>query len=113
VAGTLNFLLQATGSAALASAGGSSALLLAGAVLFGLGIGNLLSLPPLIAQSEWPAEEVARVVAMVTAVNQAFYAFGPGVFGTLLEGFGAWAPPVAAGLLQLAAAAVLTAGRRG
>src|SRR5918993_2951508 len=36
-AGALNFLLQATGSAALASAGGGSALLLPGAVLFGLG----------------------------------------------------------------------------
>jgi MFS family permease len=112
--GVLNFLLQASGSAALALAAGESpALLLLGAVLFGLGLGNLLSLPPLIAQSEWPATEVAQVVALVTAVNQAFYAFGPGIFGALLEGLGAWAPPVAAGLLQLAAAAVLAAGRRG
>jgi predicted MFS family arabinose efflux permease len=111
-AGTLNFLLQAAGSAALAAAGGSPALLVAGAVLFGLGIGNLLSLPPLIAQRDWPPAEVARVVAMVTAVNQAFYAFGPALFGAAMEAFGAWAPPAAAGVLQLAAAAVLTAGRR-
>ncbi len=111
-AGTLNFLLQAAGSAALAAAGGSPALLAAGAVLFGLGIGNLLSLPPLIAQRDWPPAEVARVVAMVTAVNQAFYAFGPGLFGAAMESFGAWAPPAAAGVLQLAAAAVLVAGRR-
>jgi MFS family permease len=112
--GVLNFLMQAVGTAILALAAGASAsLLLLGAMLFGLGIGNLLSLPPLIAQSEWPAEQVAGVVAMVTAVNQAFYAFGPGVFGTLLEVFGPWAPPLAAGLLQLAAAAVLAAGRRG
>lgn len=111
--GVLNFVLQALGSAVLALAAGEApALLLLGAVLFGLGIGNLLSLPPLIAQSEWPAEEVAQVVALVTAVNQAFYAFGPGLFGALMEAFGAWAPPVAAGLLQLAAAAVLAAGRR-
>jgi MFS family permease len=111
-AGTLNFLLQAAGSAALAAADGSPALLVLGAVLFGLGIGNLLSLPPLIAQRDWPPAEVARVVAMVTAVNQAFYAFGPGLFGAAMEAFGAWAPPVAAGVLQLAAAAVLTMGRR-
>jgi MFS family permease len=111
--GVLNFLLQALGSAVLALAAGETpALLLLGAVLFGLGIGNLLSLPPLIAQTEWPPEEVARVVALVTAVNQGFYAFGPALFGAALEGFGAWAPPVAAGLLQLAAAAVLAAGRR-
>lgn len=109
--GAANFLLQAVGSAVLALAGSSPGLLLAGAVLFGLGIGNLLSLPPLIAQSEWPAGQVARVVAMVTAVNQGFYAFGPGVFGAVLEAWGAWAPPVAAGVLQVAAAGVL-AGRR-
>jgi MFS family permease len=115
VAGMLNFLLQAAGSVALAATaatGGNAALLLTGAMLFGLGIGNLLSLPPLIAQRDWPPAEVARVVAMVTAVNQAFYAFGPGLFGALMERFGASAPPVAAAVLQLAAAAVLMRGRR-
>jgi hypothetical protein len=80
-------------------------------VLFGLGIGNLLSLPPLIAQREWPPAQVAAVVALVTAVNQAFYAFGPGVFGTALEAWGPWAPPALAGGLQLAAAAVLMVRR--
>lgn len=110
-AGALNFLLQAAGSAALAASGGEPLLLVAGALLFGLGIGNLLSLPPLIAQRDWPPAEVARVVAMVTAVNQAFYAFGPGLFGAALEAFGAWAPPAAAGALQLAAAAVLVRRR--
>jgi predicted MFS family arabinose efflux permease len=112
VAGTLNFLVQAAGSAALAFSGGGPALLVLGAVLFGLGIGNLLSLPPLIAQRDWPPAEVARVVAMVTAVNQAFYAFGPGLFGAAMESFGAWAPPAAAGVLQLVAAAVLVVRRR-
>ncbi|MBX6746967.1 MAG: MFS transporter, partial [Acetobacteraceae bacterium] len=111
--GALNFLLQAAGSAALAlAAGESAALLLLGSVLFGLGIGNLLSLPPLIAQSEWPPEQVPQVIALVTAVNQAFYAFGPGLFGTVMQEFGPWAPPVVAGLLQLLAAAVLAIGRR-
>jgi len=114
LAGVLNFLLQAAGSAMLAAAAGESApLLLGGVVLFGLGIGNLLSLPPLIAQSEWPPEQVAHVVAMVTAVNQAFYAFAPAIFGTALDAFGPVAPPVAAGLVQLVAAAVLVAGRKG
>ena len=77
--GVLNFLLQAVGCAMLALAAGTApGLLVVGSLLFGLGIGNLLSLPPLIAQAEWPPAEVGAVVALVTAVNQAMYAFGPG-----------------------------------
>ncbi len=111
--GVGNFVMQAVGSLLLAlAAGEGAALLLAGVVLFGLGIGQLLSLPPLIAQAEWPAAEVAKVVALVTAVNQAFYAFGPAIFGAALDAWGPVAPPVLAGLLQLAAAVVLTRGRR-
>jgi MFS family permease len=111
--GVGNFLMQAVGSALLALAAGEQvALLLAGVLLFGLGIGQLLSLPPMIAQAEWPAEKVAMVVALVTAVNQALYAFGPGLFGAALDAFGPVAPPVLAGALQLVAAGLLVAGQR-
>ncbi|WP_187829976.1 MFS transporter [Siccirubricoccus phaeus] len=114
LAGVANFLLQAVGSGLLAlAAGASPPLLLAGVVLFGLGIGNLLSLPPLIAQREWPPAQVAAVVALVTAVNQAFYAFGPAGFGAALDAWGPAAPPALAGGIQLLAAAVLSVRRRG
>jgi MFS family permease len=112
LAGCGNFLLQAAGCLVLALAGGAPAALLLGVVLFGLGIGNLLSLPPLIAQTEWPPEEVAAVLALLTAVNQAFYAFGPALFGAALEGWGAAAPPALAAALQVAGAGVLLTGRR-
>ncbi|MEN0077181.1 MAG: hypothetical protein AAGC69_22540, partial [Paracraurococcus sp.] len=113
LAGSANFLLQATGCALLAAAPQSGAALLAGVLLFGLGIGNLLSLPPLIAQVEWPAEQVTAVLALLTAVNQGFYAFGPALFGSALEAWGPAAPPFLALALQIAAAAVLLTGRRG
>lgn len=112
LAGCANFLLQAAGGLALALAGDAPAALLLGTVLFGLGIGNLLSLPPLIAQAEWPPEQVAGVLALLTAVNQGFYAFGPAIFGAALQGWGAAAPPALAMALQVAAAGVLLAGRR-
>jgi len=111
--GVLNFAVQIAGSIALALAAGRDPLLLiGGVVLFGLGIGQLLSLPPLIAQQEWPPEQVGRVVAMVTAVNQAFYAFGPALMGAALDAWGPAAPPLIALALQGVAAGVL-AGRRG
>lgn len=111
-AAVLNFLVQAAGSVALLAAAGSSApLMILACVLFGLGLGNLLSLPPLIAQAEWPAAQVGAVVALVTAVNQAFYAFAPAIFGVLRDLAGDWTVPAAALVLQLAAAAVLLARR--
>ncbi|MBU8544528.1 MULTISPECIES: MFS transporter [Roseomonadaceae] len=79
------FLVQMAGSLALACAGESALLLLLGCALFGLGVGNLLSLPPLIAQAEFPAAEVGRVVALLQAINQAFYALAPGAFGLFRE----------------------------
>lgn len=105
-AAALNFALQALGSTALlASEGDSVRLLLLGCVLFGLGIGNLISLPPLIAQREFPAAEVGRIVALVTAINQAVFAFAPALFGLLrdVSGWGG-APILLALLVQVAAA---------
>lgn len=113
MAAVANFGVQIAGSVALFFAGTESApLLILGCVLFGLGIGNLLSLPPLIAQTEWPPEQVGRVVAGVAAVNQTFYSFAPALFGGMREFAGDWAVPAMAGVLQIASALVLIAGRR-
>jgi len=53
--------------------------------LFGSGIGNATSLPPLIAQQEFARDDVARVIALIVAIAQATYAFAPAVFGALLQ----------------------------
>jgi predicted MFS family arabinose efflux permease len=111
--GAANFALQMVGSLVLMGAGESAPALLLGTVLFGLGLGNLLSLPPLIAQAEWPPGEVAGVLALLTAVNQAFYAFGPAIFGAALQGWGDGAPPALAAGLQVAAGLILVVGRSG
>ena len=58
-------------------------LLLLGVGLFGAGIGNATSLPPLIAQSEFASQDVQRAVPMIVAAGQATYAFAPAAFGIL------------------------------
>jgi Major Facilitator Superfamily len=115
----LAYAVQILGSLAfIAAAGSNIPLLLAGVVLFGSGIGNATSLPPLIAQVEFVKDDVPRVVALIVAMSQAAYAFAPAVFG-LIRDLTQTAPGiaplffVAAALVQgLALTAFLAARRR-
>jgi cyanate permease len=54
-----------------------------GVLLFGAGIGNATSVPPLIAQTDFAAKDVSRVVALIVAIGQGTYAFAPAFFGML------------------------------
>lgn len=110
---TANVVLQASGSLVLLSAGASLPLLLLGCGLFGLGLGNTSSLPPLIAQGEFAPADVARAVALVTAISQAGYAFAPAAFGLLrdLGGGSGTLLFAAAALIQLLSAGALRLGR--
>jgi predicted MFS family arabinose efflux permease len=111
VAAALNFALQALGTVLLTLGSGAPALL-CGCILFGLGVGNLVSLPPLIVQKEFAAADVGRVVALITAINQAVFAFAPALLGVLrdLEGGYMLAFAVAAGA-QVAASLIVIAHR--
>lgn len=81
-----SYVVQIVGVLALLGAGGERvALLLLGVLLFGAGIGNATSLPPLIAQVEFATEDVARVAALIIAIAQATYAFAPAAFGFARE----------------------------
>src|SRR5689334_16209004 len=102
-----NCIVQISGSLALLFAAGDNVpLLLLGVVLFGAGIGNTTSLPPMIAQAEFSKEDVSRVVPLIVATGQATYAFAPAVFGLVREFAPRWgsAPPGAAPWLFLTAA---------
>jgi predicted MFS family arabinose efflux permease len=83
-AAALNFLIQASGTTLLAFGGGVS-VLACGCVLCWLGFGNLVSLPPLILQKEFPAVDVGRAVALTVAINQAVFAFAPAILGVLRD----------------------------
>lgn len=111
-AAAVNLSVQAAGSLLLAF-GESGAALVAGCVLFGLGVGNLTSLPPLIAQREFRPADVGTVVALVTAINQAVFAFAPAIFGALRDLSATYvAAFVLAALAQVAAATIVLCGRR-
>jgi MFS family permease len=120
LAAAASLALQILGCLSFILAGGEAVpLLVLGVVLFGLGIGNATSLPPLIAQAEFRPADVARCISLITAVSQASYAFAPAAFGVLREAL----LPVAftrdrvalvfavAALIKVLAAAVYILGR--
>jgi hypothetical protein len=118
-----SYAVQIAGCVAFIAAGGSGVpLLLLGVVLFGAGFGNGTWLPPLIAQVEFVADDVPRVVALIVAISQGAYAFAPVVFGMIREftpsaaGADSGAAPgffVVAAIVQGLAICSFLAGRRG
>jgi MFS family permease len=113
-----SYVVQIVGVFALLAAGGETVvLLLLGVFLFGAGIGNATSLPPLIAQVEFAKEDLPRVVALIIAIAQATYAFAPAVFGLIREltgettGAAPWLFAFAA-LIQIMAIVVFLAPHR-
>lgn len=116
------YVIQACGCLLFVLADGISLpLLWAGVILFGFGIGNVTSLPPLIAQKEFAPADVARAIALGTAIGQAAYSFAPAFFGLIRI----WSSPqdsagnpdvpaffLVAAALQILAAWIYMRGRR-
>ncbi|MCE2646894.1 MAG: MFS transporter [Burkholderiaceae bacterium] len=79
-----SYVIQALGVLALLSAKADQTwLIVLGVLLFGSGIGNATSIPPLVAQTDFAAKDVSRVVALIVAIGQGTYAFAPAFFGVL------------------------------
>jgi MFS family permease len=107
-----NFAIQTLGLVLLLT-GSGAAPLLAACILFGLGLGNLVSLPPLIAEREFAPIDLGRVVALVVALNQAVYSFAPAIFGALHDLAGSYAAPLLLAIALHSAAAILVLTGRG
>jgi len=109
----ISYAVQIAGTLTLIAAAGTSIpLLLVGVLLFGIGIGNVTSMPPLIAQVEFVKDDVPRVVALVVAIGQATYAFAPAAFGLVRELSNGTYVFAAAALIYLLAIGALFVGRR-
>ena len=103
-------LIQMLGLLLLAP-GRSTATVYAGCALFGLGVGNLTTLPGLILAVEWPRERFAPLVGLVVGINQFTFAFGPSLVGFLRDQAGSYEVALGAcAALQAVAAALVMLG---
>lgn len=102
------FTVQAAGLLILALSSGTSALpdYLACAV-FGLSVGNVVTLPALLIQQEFGAVAFTQVLSLCTALGQITYAFGPVLLAIIRESTGQYRPALAACIGLEAAAAVM------
>jgi len=109
---TVVFLAQALGLTLIAAMPAGPGLY-AGCLLFGLGVGNVVTLPGLLVQREFLPGQFAGVLSLVAATNQVTFAFGPGLLGLVHDASGGY--PMAFGLAALidtAAAVVVLMGAR-
>ena len=101
-------VIQIIGLALLAWAA-SPMVVYAGCALFGLGVGNLTTLPGLILAVEWPREQFSALVGLVVGINQFTFAFGPSLVGVVRDWSGTYGVALGActALQAIAAALVL------
>jgi MFS family permease len=81
-------------------------MLYAACALFGLSVGNVITLPSLIIHREFEAASFGRLIGLSTAITQVTYAFGPGLVGMVRDLFGSYTPA----LILCMALEVLAAG---
>jgi len=113
VVASVTLVIQIVGLALLARAP-SAVGVYTGCALFGLGVGNLTTLPGLILAVEWPRERFSALVGLVVGINQFTFAFGPSLVGVLRDWTGAYGPALGSCMaLQAMAAAMILLGPAG
>jgi MFS family permease len=112
LAAAVNFAMQAAALAILMRA--ESALpLYVGCALYGLGVGNAITFPSLIVQTEYSKTDFNRVLSLIVAINQITFAFGPAILGWTRDRWGSYSVALAICLAaDVAAALIVLAGRR-
>jgi len=98
--------VQIAGSIVFLTATSISGLYL-GCVLFGFGVGNLITLPGLIVQKEFARRDFARAVSLNVAITQLVAAVGPSLLGVLHDLSGSYRSSLVACLVLQSAAALL------
>ena len=108
-----SFVSQAAGLGLLLALPDRTAALYAGCVLFGLSVGNVITLPALLIQREFAAQSFGLVIGLSTAVAQFTLALAPGLFGMLHDATGGYAAVLLVCIALQVGAAVLVVAARG
>jgi predicted MFS family arabinose efflux permease len=76
--------------------------------LFGFSVGNVITLPALIVQREFPSHAFGVLTSLNAAIGQIVSSFGPGAIGLLRDAFGGYSVPIYICMaLQIAAAGIV------
>jgi predicted MFS family arabinose efflux permease len=109
----ISFTSQAAGLGLMLLWPASPAALYLGSLVFGLSVGNVVTLPSLIVQREFAARSFGLVIGLSSMVGQIGLAAGPALLGAVHDATGVY--PAAIGLcigLELLAAALVLARPR-
>jgi len=107
-AAALSFASQAAALALMLAWPADAWALYLGCAIFGLSVGNVITLPALIIQREFPPQSFGLIVGLGNAVGQMTFAFGPVLLGVLHDVSGGYALPLVLCIaLELTAAAVV------
>jgi MFS family permease len=109
----VSFTSQAAGLGLLLALPGSRPALVAGCVVFGLSVGNVITLPSLLVQREFAARSFGLVIGLSTAIGQFALAFAPGAFGVLHDATGGYGAVLGVCIALQCLAAVLIVRRWG
>jgi len=60
--------------------------------VYGLGLGNMITMPGVIAYQEMPARDVARAIGLLYGTLQVCYSFGPAILGLIRDATGSYSP---------------------
>lgn len=91
----------------------SSSVLVGASLVFGLGVGNLITFPPLLAREEFGQRSFGTVFGLVGAATQAGVALGPGLMGLLHDALGSYQTALWCLVALEGVAAVSVLGGRG
>jgi MFS family permease len=112
IASAASFTIQAVGLGLMLAMPDQPSALYAGSVMFGLSVGNVITLPALIVQREFDAASFGQVIGLVSMVGYTVLAFGPTLLGLAHDIAGSYAAAVALCIvLQVVAALMVLVGK--